>query len=110
MENDYTELLSLSQWLGDNWLLSQASGGNTSVKSPTGIWIKASGAWLSKSQSDPAAFTFVSTNDVGSEVRPSMELPFHLAIPHKFVCHYHSVYFLLCSISGLSKEFLKYHK
>ena len=39
-----------------------------------------------------------------------MELPFHTAIPYKFVCHYHSVYFLLCSISGLSKKFIQYYE
>ena len=39
-----------------------------------------------------------------------MELPFHTAIPYKFVRHSHSVYFLLCSISGLSKKIVQYYE
>lgn len=107
MITDFNKLLSLSQWLGDNWLFSQASGGNTSVKSSSGIWIKASGAWLSHSETDPSTFIFIDSNNIVGAIRPSMELPFHLAIPYKFVCHYHSIYFLLCSICGLSKEYLQ---
>lgn len=92
-----------SAWLGRNWLLSQATGGNTSFKTKEGLFIKASGARLALAQQAPER-TFVNCEKPTAGLRPSMEVVFHKVIPWTYVFHYHPLRFLLCSVLGLSTD------
>ena len=89
--------------LGRNWFLSQATGGNTSVKRPTGLLVKASGARLAYADIEPEK-TFVYAGIAGGLLRPSMEAPFHQIIPYTYVFHYHSLNFILCSLLNLTSN------
>lgn len=92
-----------SAWLGRNWLLNQATGGNTSFKTKEGLLIKASGARLALAEQEPNR-TFVNCEKPTAGLRPSMEVVFHKAIPWTYVFHYHPLRFLLCSVLGLSTD------
>ena len=45
---EFQNFCTLSSELGQNPLLVQAAGGNTSVKDSGLLWVKASGTWLSE--------------------------------------------------------------
>ena len=103
----YNDLAEISFKIGANWLLCQGNGGNTSQKNDISILIKASGYSLIESlERTEEVFVDVnmSTLQSSNNRRPSMELPFHIAIKNKYVFHYHSLYFLLLSINNLIKE------
>lgn len=103
----------LSARIGADPLLTQAAGGNTSLKVDGTLWIKASGTWLSQALErdimvpvetaplldavaavDPAAeepqrFTVASLNASG--LRPSIETTVHALMPQRVVLHVHCV-------------------
>ncbi len=105
------------QQRGVFWI--QGTGGNLSFKSKDILWIKGSGKRLDliSDQSDLAPLKYESfiTNEIknfeinDSELeeslnkalkvghsKPSMETPFHAALPVKWVCHFHSLTAIVC--------------
>ena len=111
------EFVAASSQLGDDPMLVQGAGGNTSCKQDGIMWVKASGALLSRACSDDV-FAAVDVSSVLAEIdnggdgsccdslvyseqglRPSIETTFHALLPQRFVFHYHSVRSLAHSIS-----------
>ena len=91
------DLLSLSYYIGNNWMLSQATGGNTSFKDNGTNLIKASGRSLTETNKNNKQL-FVDMD--GTNGKPSMEVQFHSDLDWKYVCHYHSISFLVFSVLG----------
>ncbi|MDX8510698.1 class II aldolase/adducin family protein [Mesorhizobium captivum] len=115
-EADAQELVALralSASIGANPHLTQAAGGNTSLKAGDTLWIKASGTWLRDALSDdimvpvamsplieaierrdpaadkPQAFAIGALNPRG--MRPSIETTVHALMPQRVVLHVHCV-------------------
>ena len=106
-------LKTLSALIGNDPLLTQGAGGNTSLKVDGTLWIKASGTWLAHAVErdimvpvemapliaaveavDPIAEQaqqFVVTELNGSGLRPSIETTVHALMPHRVVLHVHCV-------------------
>ncbi|MER9883407.1 MULTISPECIES: class II aldolase/adducin family protein [unclassified Mesorhizobium] len=106
-------LRSLSAEIGSDPHLTQAAGGNTSLKAGDTLWIKASGTWLKDAltadimvpvsipplldaieRRDPAAeqpqaFAIGALNPRG--LRPSIETTVHALMPQRIVLHVHCV-------------------
>ncbi|RWN01116.1 MAG: class II aldolase [Mesorhizobium sp.] len=106
-------LRSLSANIGRDPHLTQAAGGNTSLKAGDTLWIKASGTWLKDAlaedimvpvaiapllraveQRDPAAdqpqgFAVEALN--ARKLRPSIETTVHALMPQRVVLHVHCV-------------------
>jgi rhamnose utilization protein RhaD (predicted bifunctional aldolase and dehydrogenase) len=109
-----TELKDHSVLVGSNPDLVQASGGNTSWKSGTSIWVKGSGkrlkdAWVENIFSNISFgalcedeivschdFSALATNSIS----PSIEANFHILINNEFVTHLHSLAAISLSISS----------
>ena len=107
------EFLHLSAKLGQNPLLVQGPGGNTSIKDDGTLWVKASGTELADAllkdiflpvqlaplldgleQGDPACETsasFVVKELNPKNLRPSIETTFHALLPQRVVVHVHCV-------------------
>lgn len=110
---DFEALRQLSAKVGDDPLLVQAAGGNTSIKDDGVMWIKASGTWLRDAAAkdifvpldlarltaalaadDPACesctdFVRQDINPLG--LRPSIETSVHGLMPQRVVVHVHCV-------------------
>jgi rhamnose utilization protein RhaD (predicted bifunctional aldolase and dehydrogenase) len=106
-------LRALSASIGLNPHMTQAAGGNTSLKAGDTLWIKASGTWLKDALSDdimvpvamaplvraveehdraadtPQAFAINELNPRG--LRPSIETTVHALMPQRVVLHVHCV-------------------
>ncbi|TJW06523.1 MAG: class II aldolase [Mesorhizobium sp.] len=106
-------LRSLSADIGRNPHLTQAAGGNTSLKAADTLWIKASGTWLKDALAEdimvpvaippllraverrdpaadqPQAFAIEALNSRG--LRPSIETTVHALMPQRVVLHVHCV-------------------
>ncbi|TPN49255.1 MULTISPECIES: class II aldolase/adducin family protein [unclassified Mesorhizobium] len=106
-------LRALSAGIGLNPHMTQAAGGNTSLKAGGTLWIKASGTWLKDALSDdimvpvamapllkaveernpaadkPQAFAVDELNPRG--LRPSIETTVHALMPQRVVLHVHCV-------------------
>ncbi|WP_214469570.1 class II aldolase/adducin family protein [Mesorhizobium sp. dw_380] len=106
-------LRALSASIGLNPHMTQAAGGNTSLKAGDTLWIKASGTWLKDALSDdimvpvamapllkaveernpaadkPQAFAIDEFNPRG--LRPSIETTVHALMPQRVVLHVHCV-------------------
>ncbi|TPI33477.1 class II aldolase [Mesorhizobium sp. B3-2-1] len=106
-------LRALSASIGLNPHMTQAAGGNTSLKAGDTLWIKASGTWLKDALSDdimvpvamaplleaveqrdpaadkPQAFAIEHLNPRG--LRPSIETTVHALMPQRVVLHVHCV-------------------
>lgn len=110
-----TELKDHSVFVGTNPDLVQASGGNTSWKMESTIWVKGSGKYLKEACSAEIFslidFKSLSEGDIElyedfskltlNEIAPSIEVNFHILLKNDFVTHLHS----LGSISiGVSSE------
>ena len=127
LSTDLDRLIAYSRVLGRKPQMSQAAGGNTSVKSDGVMWIKASGCWLSDVEdkssflsmdlsrilaalADPDATDADMRACVCSEsvaVRPSIEVPMHAAIPYRFVVHSHCVDVIAILIQQDAEQRLK---
>lgn len=104
-------LAALSARIGQDPLLTQAAGGNTSIKAGSVLWVKASGKWLAKVSEEPM-FVPVNLDGVRRRIaageadpakpetleaggvqglRPSIETTLHALMPHPVVLHVHSV-------------------
>ena len=108
---------ALSARLGQDQLQVQGPGGNTSIKSDSVMWIKASGTELAAAETD-SIFVAVdrvaamaeahgtagdgscrtTTLDPDVTLRPSIETTFHAILDHKVVAHTHSVATLVHAI------------
>ena len=102
------ELIELSAHIGNDPMLVQGGGGNTSIKRDGDMWVKASGTWLAEAgrrqifvrvnlvqMRDELAHgrepPFLAASGTGAVLRPSIETSLHVALPHRVVAHYHSV-------------------
>jgi rhamnose utilization protein RhaD (predicted bifunctional aldolase and dehydrogenase) len=88
------ELDSYSTRIGEDILMVQGPGGNTSYKDGNVMWVKASGTLLADAN-EKEIFTAVDQKTGDSicnekNLRPSIEKDFHLLIPFAFVIHTHS--------------------
>jgi rhamnose utilization protein RhaD (predicted bifunctional aldolase and dehydrogenase) len=106
--SEYPSLVALSARIGRNLDLVQAGGGNTSLKEDRVLWVKASGKWLTRAESDDV-FLPVPMADIeqsletgedlsrdyrtvsGALLRPSVETTLHGILPQRVVIHVHSV-------------------
>ncbi|OBQ57964.1 class II aldolase/adducin family protein [Mesorhizobium erdmanii] len=106
-------LRALSAAIGGDPHMTQAAGGNTSLKAGDTLWIKASGTWLKDALTDdimvpvamaplldaverrdpaadkPQAFAIDELNPRG--LRPSIETTVHALMPQRVVLHVHCV-------------------
>lgn len=97
-----------SEKLGNNFLLCQGPGGNTSIKLKEDIFIKKSGSLL-KNSVNKNIFKKINLNDIEHfysttiknnekyENSLSIETPFHVLLQSKYVIHYHSISSILLS-------------
>jgi len=94
-------LRELTQRVGSNPLLAQASTGNTSIKLDGVLWIKASGRWMADAQQneiliplDLADVHQCLQRDLDPAERypgASLETAMHAILPHAVVLHVHCV-------------------
>ena len=95
-------LLELTQRVGSDPLLTQASTGNSSAKLDDVLWIKASGRWMADAIRDdiliPLDLGEVVAECLRRGVDPaerypnaSLETAMHAALPHRVVLHVHCV-------------------
>lgn len=113
LQAEMAALRAFSATVGSDPSLTQAAGGNTSIKDGDTLWIKASGTWLAHAlerdimvpvemtpllaaveADDPAAeqahrFTITARNPSG--LRPSIETTVHALMPQRVVAHVHCV-------------------
>ncbi len=110
---EFEDLRKLSARVGDDPLLVQAAGGNTSIKQDGVMWIKASGTWLrdattkdifvpldlprlarALAEDDPdceSCTPFVRSDLNANGLRPSIETSVHGLMPQAVVVHVHCV-------------------
>ena len=98
IQNDLDDLNEITSKIA-NVLDSPGFGGNVSVKTSDGLYIKASGTALRE------PFRIVHEND--SE-KASLEIGMHKNSKFKFVLHYHPVYIIPIISSALLDRFSKY--
>ena len=132
------ELRRMSARVGKNILLTQAAGGNSSVKHGGVLWVKASGTWLADAETKDIFLPIllcgaraaladgdqrmpVAAGHVASPLRASIETSLHALMPHPVVLHVHSVNTIAWSVRkdardefaerlrGLSCHRLDYH-
>ena len=94
-------LLELTQRVGSDPLLTQASTGNSSIKLNGVLWVKASGRWMADALRDEI-LTPLELEELTDCLRrgidpaeryprASLETAMHAAIPHAVVLHVHCV-------------------
>ncbi len=95
-------LRELTERVGSNPLLTQASTGNTSLKLDGVLWIKASGKWMADALQDdiltPLVLADLQGECLGRNLDPaerysgaSLETAMHAVLPHRVVLHVHCV-------------------
>lgn len=118
MSSFLNELKELSAEVGTDLSLVQAEGGNTSCKIGEELFLKASGMQLQQAF-EKNIFTSMNyyqaktkldeTLNLGgshlklegkSQLRPSIEAPLHILLPHKFVAHVHALNTICVSIQS----------
>ena len=113
-QNQLKNLKDHSVLVGSNSDLVQASGGNTSWKSGTSIWVKGSGKRLKDAWAEDIfssiSFGSLSEDEIISchdflalatnSISPSIEANFHILINNEFVTHLHSLAAISLSVSG----------
>ncbi|MCU0820823.1 MAG: class II aldolase/adducin family protein [Beijerinckiaceae bacterium] len=113
------DFLRLSARLGQDPLLVQGPGGNTSLKRDSLLWIKASGTELADAETQPIfvpvhltkaraeahgagdGTCLAAVADPVNRLRPSIETTFHALIEWPVVAHFHSV---AAIVHGISPE------
>jgi rhamnose utilization protein RhaD (predicted bifunctional aldolase and dehydrogenase) len=101
-QTELQRLLDLTQRVGNDPLLTQASTGNTSAKLDGVLWIKASGKWMADALRDdiliPLDLAEVVSECLQQHVDPaerypgaSLETALHAALPYRMVLHVHCV-------------------
>src|ERR1017187_8264007 len=100
-QSELISLRELSERIGRDRLLTQASTGNSSIKLEGVLWIKASGKWMADAMHEdiliPLDLAEVKER-VKQEVDPaerypraSIETAMHAVLPHRVVLHVHCV-------------------
>ncbi len=101
MRHELQGLLKLTERVGRDPLLTQASTGNSSAKLDGVLWIKASGKWMADALRDdilmPLNLEEV-LNECRRQVDPaerysgaSLETALHATLPHRMVLHLHCI-------------------
>jgi rhamnose utilization protein RhaD (predicted bifunctional aldolase and dehydrogenase) len=111
----------MSARVGKNILLTQAAGGNSSVKLGDVLWVKASGTWLADAE-DKDIFVPISLSGARaalaagdermplaprhaeSPLRASIETSLHALMPHPVVLHVHSVNTIAWSVRSDARD------
>lgn len=139
MNIQLNKLIELSVKLGEDPMLVQGAGGNTSIKDGSSLWIKASGKKLADAKKENI---FVELNlqavqslsfkneeegfadcliDRNSNLKPSIETSIHAVMPQKVVLHVHSIRTISWScrsdhsdlairLDGLKWKFIPYNR
>lgn len=98
----------LSSKIGNDTMLVQGPGGNTSYKKDGVMWVKASGSWLANAEREnifvPVDYKKICNKIYNhdkdpvkgqvmgeSTLRPSIETTMHALMPHKVVLHTHPI-------------------
>ncbi|MDE1567243.1 class II aldolase/adducin family protein [Aquabacter sp. P-9] len=123
--SDFHDLLRATVQLGENRLLVQGPGGNTSIKDAGVLWVKASGIWMAQADerngfvpvdlslirdqirnghSEPGTGAIRTDLVAGALGRPSIETSFHALLPHRVVLHTHSVSVLAGAIRADAEQ------
>lgn len=99
--------IKYSEKVGNNFLLCQGPGGNTSIKIDKSIFVKKSGHLLSNSSkketfkkvnlTDINNFYINNLKDIKFDKELSIETPLHVLLSSKYVFHYHSIASILIS-------------
>ncbi len=99
--------IDYSKIIGNNFLLCQGPGGNTSLKEEGYIYIKKSGKFLSNSNIDTFKkinyfeienyYTHNKDKAVKFDNELSIEAPLHVFLKSKYVFHYHSISSIIIS-------------
>jgi len=111
-----TKLRDHSVFVGSNPDLVQASGGNTSWKSTSTVWVKGSGKRLKDARSgdifsvikfdslteDEIATCHDFSTLASNSIPPSIEANFHILIKNEYVTHLHSLGAISLSVSDES--------
>lgn len=113
---EFSALTDFSSRIGNNPLLTQGAGGNTSIKIADAMWIKASGQWLADAKHQeimvPVALkamraAYKAGEDVENSsrflagettLRPSIETAMHAVMPQPVVIHVHCVETIAVSV------------
>jgi rhamnose utilization protein RhaD (predicted bifunctional aldolase and dehydrogenase) len=122
MSNPFQRLLQVSEVIGKNHMLVQATGGNTSLKQGNIMWVKASGTSLECARSDQIFIplgikeTLLSMklerdqacveDSSGKSLRPSIEATLHAVMPHSVVLHTHPVDVIAISMLPCAPDLL----
>ena len=107
------QLRNHSAFVGSNPDLVQASGGNTSWKSDSSVWVKGSGKRLKDALSEDIFsiinFDMLTEDEIATcqdfstlasnSISPSIEANFHILIKSDFVTHLHSLGAISLSVS-----------
>lgn len=99
IQNDLDDLVEITSKIG-NVLDSPGYGGNVSVKTLDGLYIKASGTALRE------PFQIIHEND---SRKVSLEIGMHKNSKFKFVLHYHPIYIIPIISGALLDRFSKYN-
>jgi rhamnose utilization protein RhaD (predicted bifunctional aldolase and dehydrogenase) len=116
-QQEYLQLRELTARVGSDPLLTQASTGNSSIKSDRTLWIKASGKWMTNAACDDI-FIPLRLPDVleclGSGMDPSERFPgasletaMHALLPHRVVLHLHSINTIAWAVRKDAEEQLR---
>lgn len=111
-----TKLKDHSVFVGSNPDLAQASGGNTSWKSTSTVWVKGSGKRLKDALSEDIfsviKFDSLTEDEIATcqdfstlasnSIPPSIEANFHILIKNEYVTHLHSLGAISLSVSDES--------
>jgi rhamnose utilization protein RhaD (predicted bifunctional aldolase and dehydrogenase) len=111
-----TKLKDHSLFVGSNPDLVQASGGNTSWKSTSTVWVKGSGKRLKDALSEDIfsviKFDSLTEDEIATcqdfsslasnSIPPSIEANFHILIKNEYVTHLHSLGAISLSVSDES--------
>ncbi len=100
--HELRDLRELTQRVGSNPLLAQASTGNSSIKLDGVLWIKASGRWMADARQNeiliPLNLADVHRECLQRGLDPasqypdaSLETAMHAVLPHRVVLHVHCV-------------------
>jgi len=111
-------LRELTERVGSNPLLTQASTCNTSIKLDGVLWIKASGRWMADALQDdiliPLDLADVRGECLQRNVDPaerypgaSLETAMHAILPHRVVLHAHCVNTIAWAVRSDSREQLR---
>jgi rhamnose utilization protein RhaD (predicted bifunctional aldolase and dehydrogenase) len=121
-EKEFSHLLDLSERIGSDPLLVQASNGNTSIKLGGILWIKASGKLLADA-TQSEIFVPLNLREIRASIRrqaeitaryalrgdfrPSIETAMHSVLRHRVVIHVHSINAIAWAIREDGAELLK---